>query len=169
LESESLLRLRRMHFGVIALLQTYARTQSILVNLILYMAIPLTFRALAEIEEEEEGYRGKIYFPIKSILMSSLLRLPTRGLRVSPSRPFCSPCRASLRYIHSERAENPIAYKTRPKSWHIPALLLIGCIPVFTFALGTWQLQRLQWKTNLIDELEEKLRLEPLFLPCRVK
>ncbi|KNZ75035.1 Surfeit locus protein 1 [Termitomyces sp. J132] len=47
-------------------------------------------------------------------------------------------------------------------------MLLIGFIPVFTFALGTWQLQRLKWKVNLIDELEEKLQLQPLSLPRRI-
>ncbi|KAG6911618.1 hypothetical protein DXG01_011921 [Tephrocybe rancida] len=47
-------------------------------------------------------------------------------------------------------------------------MLLIGFIPVFTFALGTWQLQRLKWKVNLIDELEEKLQLQPLSLPPKI-
>ncbi|KAJ8522036.1 hypothetical protein ONZ45_g1357 [Pleurotus djamor] len=42
-------------------------------------------------------------------------------------------------------------------------------MPFFTFALGTWQLKRLKWKVNLIDELEEKLHLEPLTLPKRIK
>jgi surfeit locus 1 family protein len=48
-------------------------------------------------------------------------------------------------------------------------MLLIGFIPFFTFALGTWQLQRLQWKVALIDELEEKLELQPLSLPQKIK
>jgi surfeit locus 1 family protein len=48
-------------------------------------------------------------------------------------------------------------------------MLLIGFIPFFTFALGTWQLQRLQWKIALIDELEEKLQLQPLSLPEKIK
>jgi len=47
--------------------------------------------------------------------------------------------------------------------------MLVGIMPVFTFALGTWQLQRLRWKINLIDELEEKLELEPLNLPPKIK
>lgn len=42
-------------------------------------------------------------------------------------------------------------------------------MPFFTFGLGTWQLQRLQWKVDLIDELEEKLQLQPLSLPKRIK
>ncbi|KAG6817746.1 hypothetical protein H0H87_004537 [Tephrocybe sp. NHM501043] len=47
-------------------------------------------------------------------------------------------------------------------------MVFIGIIPVFTFALGTWQLQRLKWKVNLIDELEEKLQLRPLSLPPKI-
>ncbi|KAG6832556.1 hypothetical protein H0H92_000185 [Tricholoma furcatifolium] len=47
-------------------------------------------------------------------------------------------------------------------------MVFIGIIPVFTFALGTWQLGRLKWKVNLIDELEEKLQLPPLLLPPKI-
>jgi len=48
-------------------------------------------------------------------------------------------------------------------------MILVGIMPIFTFALGTWQLQRLKWKVNLIDELEEKLELPPLSLPSKIK
>lgn len=48
-------------------------------------------------------------------------------------------------------------------------MVLVGIMPFFTFALGTWQVQRLKWKVNLIDELEEKLRREPLVLPPKIK
>ncbi|CAA7265941.1 unnamed protein product [Cyclocybe aegerita] len=47
-------------------------------------------------------------------------------------------------------------------------MVLIGIMPAFTFALGTWQLKRLKWKINLIDELEEKLELQPLALPSKI-
>ncbi|KAH7886146.1 SURF1 family-domain-containing protein [Phlebopus sp. FC_14] len=53
-------------------------------------------------------------------------------------------------------------------SWLSPTVLLLGFIPIFTFALGTWQMQRLQWKVSLIDELEEKLQREPILLPKRI-
>ena len=48
-------------------------------------------------------------------------------------------------------------------------MVLVGIIPIFTFALGTWQVQRLKWKVALIDELEEKLQREPMPLPPHVK
>ncbi|KAJ6621154.1 mitochondrial protein required for respiration [Mycena sp. CBHHK59/15] len=59
-------------------------------------------------------------------------------------------------------------YKPRRDPWVTPTMVLLGFVPIFTFALGTWQLQRLQWKVNLIDELEEKLQLQPLSLPKRI-
>uniref|UniRef100_UPI00398EEF5D surfeit locus protein 1 n=1 Tax=Pristiophorus japonicus TaxID=55135 RepID=UPI00398EEF5D len=42
------------------------------------------------------------------------------------------------------------------------ALLLI---PVATFGLGTWQVQRRKWKLRLIEELKERSRTDPLPLP----
>lgn len=48
-------------------------------------------------------------------------------------------------------------------------MLVVGFIPIFTFALGTWQVQRLQWKVALIDELKEKLEREPMILPRHLK
>lgn len=72
----------------------------------------------------------------------------------------------SLRLVHTEETTN---YTARKDSWYSPTILLLGFIPIFTFALGTWQLQRLQWKISLIDELEEKLERDPIRLPRRVK
>jgi surfeit locus 1 family protein len=60
-------------------------------------------------------------------------------------------------------------YAPRRERWITPTMLLVGFIPVLSFGLGTWQLQRLQWKTNLIDELQEKLQLDPLSLPPQIK
>ncbi len=42
-------------------------------------------------------------------------------------------------------------------------------MPIVTFTLGTWQVERLKWKVNLIDELEQKLQREPMSLPGQVK
>ena len=40
-------------------------------------------------------------------------------------------------------------------------------IPVTTFCLGTWQIFRLQWKVNLIDELERKTMKPPIEIPSK--
>jgi len=62
----------------------------------------------------------------------------------------------------------PSIYKPKQEPWLKPTMVLIGIIPFFTFALGTWQLKRLKWKVNLIDELEEKLQLQPISLPKKI-
>lgn len=72
----------------------------------------------------------------------------------------------SPRLVHTEETAH---YTARKDSWYSPTILLLGFIPLFTFALGTWQLQRLQWKISLIDELEEKLERDPIRLPRRIK
>ena len=41
--------------------------------------------------------------------------------------------------------------------------------PILTFGLGTWQIKRLNWKMNLIDELDEKLAKPPMRLPAKIE
>ncbi len=99
-------------------------------------------------------------------LMFSFLR-SARSLRVHSNlqyRDFKPP----RRFAHNN-ANLPSIYKPRRERFITPTMVLIGFIPIFTFALGTWQLGRLKWKVNLIDELEEKLQLPPLELPKRIK
>ena len=77
----------------------------------------------------------------------------------------------SHRLLHTGEPSGPATsnYTAKKSSWSSPTILLLGFIPIFTFTLGTWQLQRLQWKINLIDELEEKLQRDPILLPKRIK
>lgn len=42
-------------------------------------------------------------------------------------------------------------------------------MPIFTFGLGTWQIQRLQWKLDMIEQLENKLHKEPVRLPANIE
>ncbi|KAI0375151.1 SURF1-domain-containing protein [Pilatotrama ljubarskyi] len=59
-------------------------------------------------------------------------------------------------------------YRAKREPLITPTMVLVGIIPIFTFALGTWQVQRLKWKVALIDDLEEKLEREPIPLPPQV-
>ena len=77
--------------------------------------------------------------------------------------------RAGVRRESTTTAPQPLGQKARRYPWLTPTMVLVGIMPFFTFALGTWQVQRLKWKVNLIDELEEKLRREPLILPPKIK
>ncbi|KAI0034174.1 mitochondrial protein required for respiration [Vararia minispora EC-137] len=59
-------------------------------------------------------------------------------------------------------------YVPKRKSYFNPALIALGVIPILSFSLGVWQVQRLKWKVDLIDELTEKLQREPISLPSTV-
>lgn len=47
-------------------------------------------------------------------------------------------------------------------------IILLALIPVTAFCLGTWQVQRLDWKTKLIAKFEDRLIRSPLPLPPRI-
>lgn len=49
----------------------------------------------------------------------------------------------------------------KPKSLYRYFLLIV---PISTFLLGTWQLQRLQWKLKLIEDLESQINADPVDL-----
>ncbi|CUS14486.1 unnamed protein product [Tuber aestivum] len=51
---------------------------------------------------------------------------------------------------------------------HGAGLLLLAAIPITAFALGTWQVQRLGWKTDLITAHTSRILSPPLPLPPRV-
>ncbi|KAJ5336985.1 uncharacterized protein N7506_005007 [Penicillium brevicompactum] len=56
----------------------------------------------------------------------------------------------------------------RTKQKHGPGLIILALIPITAFILGTWQVQRLDWKTKLIAKFEDRLVKPPLPLPPRV-
>ncbi|KAG5644618.1 hypothetical protein DXG03_008096 [Asterophora parasitica] len=96
-------------------------------------------------------------------MFSPILRHSLQPRFVAPST------RRNLWSFGSKKSDVPALYKPRQESWVNPTMILIGIMPFFTFALGTWQLKRLKWKVDLIDELEEKLQLQPLSLPPKIK
>lgn len=48
------------------------------------------------------------------------------------------------------------------------AMTGVALIPIISFGLGTWQIQRLEWKTDLIAKFEDRLIKPPLPLPPRI-
>jgi surfeit locus 1 family protein len=44
----------------------------------------------------------------------------------------------------------------------------LALIPITAFALGTWQVQRLDWKSKLIARFEDRLIRDPLPLPPQI-
>ncbi|TIB11088.1 hypothetical protein E3P89_02519 [Wallemia ichthyophaga] len=99
------------------------------------------------------------------------------SLLVSLSAPFMAGMiRAALRSTRTlNNAKLPIRYQSPPKyknqkSFQFPTagLLALSAIPIFTLYLGFWQVRRLDWKLNLIAELDDKLGQDPLPLPKHI-
>lgn len=63
----------------------------------------------------------------------------------------------------SQRPKQPPRWFQRPVIW------VLAFVPAFTFGLGVWQIKRLRWKLDLIDELETKLKKDPLSLPKNIE
>lgn len=115
----------------------------------------------------------------------STLRFPIRSSRTPQ---FSSPSSSSPRRTFSHtrrRPQNPHQQPQQPaddpnftsildnppqlvrtgRRRHGLGLLVLAVIPVTAFALGTWQVYRLGWKTDLIAKCEDRLYREPLPLP----
>ncbi|XP_036276309.1 surfeit locus protein 1 [Pipistrellus kuhlii] len=102
-------------------------------------------------------------------LLGQLLRASGAGpapARAARRSVLVAPSRAGLAWRPSRRgssaAEAP-ATKAEDDSFLQWFLLLI---PATAFGLGTWQVQRRQWKLKLISELESRIMAEPVPLPA---
>ncbi|CAM1501613.1 Fc.00g035970.m01.CDS01 [Cosmosporella sp. VM-42] len=86
-----------------------------------------------------------------------------------PRRPFTS----TSRRANKPPAEDPEFVSildgppkiVRAGKRHGPGLIILAIIPITAFALGSWQVQRLGWKSELIAKFEDRLVREPLPLP----
>ncbi|KAI9784723.1 MAG: surf-like protein [Peltula sp. TS41687] len=111
---------------------------------------------------------------------TSVLSKPTnqRFVQSSHTSSICWHCRQPLinrrfRYSRADRADfvsvvdnPPLLVRTGQK--HGPGLIILALIPITAFALGTWQINRLEWKSKLIAKYEDRLVRDPLPLPPRI-
>ena len=65
-------------------------------------------------------------------------------------------------------AETPFP-TARKQSPFRPISVLVMLVPFVTFGLGIWQVKRLGWKLDLIDDIQRNIEKEPLILPPNVK
>ena len=98
---------------------------------------------------------------------------PAPRLGACAVRAFANKPQLPVTVTESEADEEPLVYnrpqQRRRKPWYTsPVVYVLMIVPLFTFWLGRWQLRRLQWKLDLIDELETKLSSEPLRLPRNI-
>jgi surfeit locus 1 family protein len=64
--------------------------------------------------------------------------------------------------------DNPAQIVSTKKKHTILGVLTLSLIPFTAFCLGSWQVQRLDWKTKLIAKFEDRLVRPPLPLPPRI-
>lgn len=106
-------------------------------------------------------------------MRASCKTAPMFASRAAP-KPFCTATKPSFSFnsFSSSARHNSPAPATQPsqyKSRARPFVFVLGLMPIFTFGLGTWQIQRLQWKLDMIDQLENKLHKDPVRLPARIE
>ena len=92
--------------------------------------------------------------------ISSRSRAPVR-LRRHAHNPADDPSFMSV-------VDNPAQIVSTKKKHTFLGVLTLSLIPFTAFCLGTWQVQRLDWKTKLIAKFEDRLVRPPLPLPPRI-
>ncbi|KAK5998889.1 Cytochrome oxidase assembly protein shy1 [Cladobotryum mycophilum] len=92
-------------------------------------------------------------------------RSPRRTIATSSPRPNQRPSADDPEFVSILDTPSQIV---RAGNKHGPGILLLALIPVTAFALGTWQVQRLGWKTELIAKFEDRLVRDPLPLPPHI-
>ncbi|KAI6778897.1 Cytochrome oxidase assembly protein shy1 [Emericellopsis cladophorae] len=107
---------------------------------------------------------------LRSLRFSQCARATTRA--DAPKRPF-SIARAFKQKENPQPVDSPEFVSildgppkiVRKGRRHGPGLIILAIIPVTAFALGSWQVQRLGWKSELIAKFEDRLVRDPLPLP----
>lgn len=98
------------------------------------------------------------------------LRSPLQGQRKSLSRNVSTghtpPNRENADFVSIVDAPPKLVSVNRRHSKL--GLAVLAVIPFTAFCLGTWQVQRLDWKTKLIARFEDRLVRPPLPLPPRI-
>ena len=84
----------------------------------------------------------------------SHLHIPT-----APIQTPTPPTRGPRRFRLSNR--RPPVQLVRANKRHNLGLAILALIPLTAFALGSWQVQRLGWKTELIARYEDRLVRDP--------
>ncbi|ODN72673.1 hypothetical protein L202_08113 [Cryptococcus amylolentus CBS 6039] len=86
-------------------------------------------------------------------------------------RPTLRP-RIQIRPSSSSSAPPPTGPRfttAKPKSeWKKPTTILLMMVPFVTGYLGWWQIQRLRWKLDLIDEVDRNMEKPPMLLPSHI-
>ncbi|SCU84028.1 LAFA_0D07580g1_1 [Lachancea sp. 'fantastica'] len=96
-----------------------------------------------------------------NVVRRSVLR-PKSALLVKPGRRSVTSS-VDWKPIKSTRTPNDKPRNSSPTRFIFLGLMI--AMPVVSFYLGSWQLRRLKWKTNLIASCEDRLTYPPCPLP----
>ncbi|KAF2104013.1 SURF1-domain-containing protein [Rhizodiscina lignyota] len=118
------------------------------------------------LRQTNNGYRTsplKIEFRRATWTCPQCLRLRLCERPLGQKR-FASTNAAEEKEFRSILDEPPRLVRMRRKH-NYGGLIVLALIPLTAFALGTWQVQRLGWKTDLMARFEDRLVRPPLPLP----
>ncbi|KAL9609966.1 MAG: hypothetical protein Q9167_005294 [Letrouitia subvulpina] len=112
--------------------------------------------------------------PLRSFMLISLFK--SRTLAGSFHGPACGMALHARKRLFHSSADDPdfLSIADRPPELiragrkHGPGLILLAMIPITAFGLGTWQIFRLEWKTELMAKSEDQLIRPPLPLPPHI-
>ncbi|KAJ2706481.1 surf-like protein [Coemansia spiralis] len=74
-------------------------------------------------------------------------------------------CRGYARPLLADNSVLSTEWKNLLLSWKTIGLVVI---PLIAFGLGTWQVYRLRWKLELLDEINDRMHRRPVALPLQV-
>lgn len=138
------------------------------------------FQCLLRTSQQSLGKRAaiqKIIFPRgQPVAASAPGRFTTARLgskTVVPRRQFTT---SSTRRQAAQPGDDPTFTSivdnppelVRTGKRHGKGLIILAIIPITALFLGTWQVYRLKWKTDLIAKCEDRIIRDPLPLPPRV-
>ncbi|KAG0329175.1 surf-like protein [Podila humilis] len=105
------------------------------------------------------------------LLRSLYFRRFTTFAPLPPTTTATTKTAAQHQYYYRSRPYSTLHQSSRTQSgrrkWGAVTIGLALC-PIITFGLGTWQVQRLRWKVDLIENLEDRMALDAIPLPRKV-
>jgi len=104
-----------------------------------------------------------------SVLRSRALPALRSNIPARVSRNARSPFQYRQSTSSSSSSSNNAQRETLRAQIMNPTTIVLIMVPIFTFGLGCWQIQRLRWKVGLIEEVERNMKREPMVLPAHIK
>jgi surfeit locus 1 family protein len=140
------------HFSISQLPTVQTSTMKVSPSLLRYLRSAAEFQPLVSHKPTfHTAFRTKITPP------RTALQRRFQGSFPGANQPADSPGFVSL-------VDGPVQL-VRSNKRHGLGLIVLALIPITAFALGSWQVARLGWKTELIARYEDRLVRDPLPLP----